>query len=111
MGATSVTGVGQGSALGHNKGAAQQTLGVNHLVGPHLVAAGVTTLAAASGQATVVNLPVASGVYAVQANTLTSGVFAPTFANLSFSSGACNLNLSGPLSGVAVSYMVSTVGY
>lgn len=110
MGASSVTGIGQGSALPYNKGAAQQTLGVNHLVGPHLVAAGVTTLNAASGQATIVNVPVSSGVYSVVANTLTSGRFVPTFGHLNFANQTCSLLLSGPVSGTSVSWLVSTVG-
>lgn len=111
MGATSVTGVGPGSAAPFNKGAAEQTLGVNHLVGPHIVAAGVTTLAAASGQATVVSLPVASGVYSVHAGVLSSGVFSNANAFLTFASGKCDMLLAGPVSGTSVSWMVSTVGY
>lgn len=53
MGATSVTGTGNGSAESLNKGAyGRQTLGVGHLLGPHVVAAGKTTLS--TGAATVV---------------------------------------------------------
>lgn len=45
MGATSVTGVGAGSAEAYNKGAqGRQTLGVGHLIGPHVVTAGTATL-------------------------------------------------------------------
>ncbi len=52
MGATSVTGVGFGSAEAHNKGAyGRQTLGVGHLIGPYIAAAGSVTLVA--GAATV----------------------------------------------------------
>lgn len=111
MGATSVTGVGPGSAAPYNKGAAEQTIGINHLVGPHIVAAGVTTLAAASGQATVVNIPVASGVYSVQAGVVSSGVFSHANGFLTFTSGKCDMLLAGPVSGTSVSWMVSTVGY
>ena len=40
MGATSVTGVGPGSSEPYNKGAyGRQTLGVGHLIGPHVVQA------------------------------------------------------------------------
>lgn len=61
MGATSVTGVGTGSAEGSNKGSQErQTLGVGHLIGPHIVAAGKAALI--SGAATAV-VPV-SGVTA-----------------------------------------------
>ena len=52
MGATSVTGVGVGSAEAFNKGAqGRQTLGVGHLIGPYIGAAGSVTLVA--GAATV----------------------------------------------------------
>jgi hypothetical protein len=44
MGATSVTGKGRGSADGKNKGSAHMTLGVAHLIGPNIVAAGKATL-------------------------------------------------------------------
>jgi len=60
MGATSVTGVGPGSALGHNKGGENTTLGVSKLLGPHLVAAGSLTVGATNHFA----LPLASGSYA-----------------------------------------------
>lgn len=56
MGATSVLGTGPGSAESANKGAAgRQTLGVGHLIGPHIVAAGKVTL---SSGAAVVTVPV-----------------------------------------------------
>lgn len=54
MGATSVTGVGYGSVQGHNRGAKLQTLGVDHLLGPRVIAAGTTTL---SGGTSTVILP------------------------------------------------------
>ncbi len=40
MASTSVTGTGPGSAEGSNKGSARDTLGVSHLIGPHVVASG-----------------------------------------------------------------------
>ena len=59
MGATSVTGTGLGSADGFNKGSEHMTLGVNHLIGPHIVAAGVETL---SGTTAVIEIPPQTGV-------------------------------------------------
>lgn len=61
MGATSVTGVGPGSADGMNKGSEHQTLGVNKLIGPHIVAAGKITLSGTSG---AVQIPTLSGTVA-----------------------------------------------
>jgi len=62
MGATSVTGVGAGSAEAYNKGApGRQTLGVGHLIGPHVVNAGKATL---SGGTKAVGIPPLSGVAA-----------------------------------------------
>lgn len=55
MGATSVTGVGQGSAAaygGGNKGSEHMALGVHRLIGPRVVGCGDVTLNA-SGLATV----------------------------------------------------------
>lgn len=60
MGATTVTGKGPGSANGLNKGAADRTLGVDHLIGPRVVAAGVETLSGTTG---TVEIPPQSGVY------------------------------------------------
>lgn len=54
MGATSVTGVGVGSAIGANKGSEHVTLGVGKLIGPHIVAAGTETL---SGTTATIELP------------------------------------------------------
>ncbi len=44
MAASSVTGIGHGSAEGSNKGNEHVSLGVGHLIGPHVVAAGRVTL-------------------------------------------------------------------
>jgi hypothetical protein len=54
MGATSVTGVGPGSADGKNKGSEHMTLGVHHLIGPHVIAAGTVEL---DGPTATVYLP------------------------------------------------------
>jgi hypothetical protein len=62
MTATSVTGIGLGSADGQNKGSSHMTLGAGHLIGPRVVAADMATLDG-SGDATVI-LPVLPGVSA-----------------------------------------------
>ena len=59
MGATSVTGVGLGSADGSNKGSAHMTLGVSHLVGPRVVACDEITLDGSGNF--IVKLPVLNG--------------------------------------------------
>lgn len=59
MGATSVTGVGRGSADGSNKGSAHMTLGASHLVGPRVVACDEITLDGSGDK--VVKLPVLPG--------------------------------------------------
>jgi len=72
MGATSSTGVGVGSAIGANKGSEHASLGVNKLIGPHIVAAGTETL---SGTTAVIEMPApASSVtgYAVFLNNNSS---------------------------------------
>tara|TARA_Y100000034_G_scaffold129820_1_gene187000 strand:- start:939 stop:1268 length:330 start_codon:yes stop_codon:yes gene_type:complete len=58
MGATSVTGVGPGSADGLNKGSEHMTLGVGNLIGPKVVVSGTATLVAG---AAVVNYGTLSG--------------------------------------------------
>jgi hypothetical protein len=66
MGATSVTGRGNGSADGMNKGSSRSTLGVDHLIGPRVVNAGVVTMSASTKD---VDFPTLSGVvgdYSVQ---------------------------------------------
>lgn len=52
MGASSVTGVGQGAVEGNNMGSKHFSVGANRLVGPRILAAGTAT--SASGTATVV---------------------------------------------------------
>lgn len=52
MAASSVSGVGPGSADGSNKGSEHQTLGVRHLLGTRTVAAGTKTLASGTGTVT-----------------------------------------------------------
>jgi hypothetical protein len=59
MGATSVTGVGQGSVEGKNMGSKTWTVGVGRLLGPKVMAADEVTL---SGAAATVVLPLFPGV-------------------------------------------------
>jgi hypothetical protein len=59
MGATSATGVGQGSVEGKDHGRKEYTVAANRLIGPRVVAAGTVTLA--TGSATVI-LPLLPGV-------------------------------------------------
>lgn len=58
MGATSVTGVGQGSVEGQNKGSKHFSIGNSRIIGPRVVMAGTATMS--SGAKTVV-LPLLSG--------------------------------------------------
>lgn len=55
---TTVTGRGRGAADGKNKGSEHSTLGVSHLIGPRIVAAGSVALATG---AAVVKLPALVG--------------------------------------------------
>lgn len=52
MAASSVTGVGQGSADHWNKGSEHMTLGVDHLIGTRVVACGSVTLSGGAGTVT-----------------------------------------------------------
>jgi len=58
MGATSVTGVGTGSAAGLTRGNEHMSLGVASIIGPKVVAAGRIALSGTTG---VVNIPVQNG--------------------------------------------------
>lgn len=49
MAASSVTGVGQGSAEGNNKGSEHMSLGVEKLIGTRVVATGTVTLSGGAG--------------------------------------------------------------
>ena len=59
MGATSVTGVGQGSVEGQNMGSKSWTIGSSRVLGPRVVAAGTVTLSDTTG---TVILPLFPGV-------------------------------------------------
>jgi hypothetical protein len=81
MGASSVTGVGQGSADKKNKGSEHMTLGVDHLIGARVVDAGSVVLASGTPSTAAVSfgtaLSSATGYY-VQATPVgaTSGIAA-----------------------------------
>ena len=111
MGATSVTGKGFGSAEASNKGAqGRQTLGVGHLIGPHVVNAGAVTLGV-SGTATL-NIPPLSGVaadYAVLATQQDSSSPSACGAVLSVTDGEWSIDFKGENNGV-ISYAVISVG-
>lgn len=66
MGATSVTGVGVGSAEGMNKGSSRMTLGVDHLIGPRVVNAGLVTMTASTKDVDFETLSGVVGDYSVQ---------------------------------------------
>ena len=82
MGATSVTGVGQGGVFGLNKGAEGASLSVKKLLGAHVVAAGNETLVGTTG---VVEVPAPAGVVgdyfvALQTNSATAGYVSTALA-------------------------------
>ena len=72
MGATSVTGVGQGSAIGNTKGSESMSLGIHKLIGPKIVAAGVKTLSGTTGTVYVPGLTGVASDYVVTVSALTS---------------------------------------
>ena len=93
MGATSVLGTGPGSAEGASKGARErQTLGVGHLIGPHIVKAGKQALV--DGAASVVFPLVGSAADFV---LLVSNQSDGTAVNgtLAITSNICTLTLAG----------------
>lgn len=96
MAASSVTGVGQGSADGRNKGSEHMTLAVNKLIGPRLVSCGAVVLGGgtpSSGAVTftqtltsatgyfVVATPVGSTTGAVNVSAVATTGFVVTGAN------------------------------
>lgn len=103
MGATSVLGTGPGSAEGACKGAPErQTLGVSHLIGPHIVNAGKVALS--SGAASVVFPLVGSASdFILLVSNQTDGT--AVNGTLAVSSNVCTLTLAGTGSDV-VGYAV-----
>jgi hypothetical protein len=106
MGATSVTGVGAGSAEGVTKGAPErQTLGVSHLIGPYIAKAGSATLS--SGAASVVfPLTGSTSDFILLVSNQTDGT--AVNGTLAISSNVCTLTLAGTGSDV-VGYAVVKV--
>ena len=96
MGATSVTGVGAGSAEGLTKGAPErQTLGVGHLIGPHIVNAGSKALS--SGAASVVfPLTGSTSDFILLVSNHTDGTAGN--GTLAIASNVCTLTLAGTAS-------------
>ena len=93
MGCTSVTGKGLGSAVGSNKGSEHMTLGVGHLLGPRVIAAGTVTLAEVTEIDVV--LPLLDGEesdYVVMTNDVTAA--AASFGVLDFGT-ATTLTITG----------------
>jgi len=91
MGATSVTGVGTGSASDYgagNKGSEHMALGVHRLIGPRVVACGEINLTSGTGTVYYPTLPGGAGLYCafLQANTAT----APFVTNFTASSFVVN---------------------
>jgi hypothetical protein len=111
MGATSVTGIGTGSAEAACKGAqGRQTLGVGHLIGPHIVNAGIAALSG-SGTASLAIPPLSGAstdyvVIATQQDTSSPSACGATIAE---SNGAWTITFKGENSGT-LSYAVISVG-
>ena len=108
MGATSVTGVGQGSAEASCKGAqGRQTLGVGHLIGPHVVSAGTTTLAGGTKALEIAPLTGVVADYIVLATDYTAA--AAVKAVLTVSSDIWTITFTGTSTDV-IQYAVVSVG-
>lgn len=107
MPATTVTGRGLGSAVPNNKGSEHSSLGVGHLIGPRVVAAGTGTLV---GGALVVNLPLLDGVVTdyiamtndVTANNASNGI-------ITFAGGNTVLTLAGTGTDV-IQWQITKIG-
>ena len=99
MGASSVTGVGQGSADKRQKGSEHMRLGAEKVIGPRVVYAGRVTTDS-SGDATV-NLPELPGVAADYVVVVTeTGVAAAGAAavSMTITGGTTTLTVKGPAS-------------
>lgn len=93
MGASSVTGVGLGSAEGATKGAAgRQTLGVDHLIGPYIVKAGQVTCSSGAGSA-VFPLSGATGDYIVMTSNTDASAPAATSGTIAIASGVATVSI------------------
>lgn len=109
MGATSVTGVGLGSASGKNKGTSRTSMGVERLIGPRVVVADTLTLnGTGSG---IVNLPVLPGSLTDYIVNVTSASASTTavVGILSAGPGSTIITITGVANGV-VAYSVIKKG-
>ncbi len=96
MGATSVTGVGLGSADKRQKGSEHMRLGAEKIIGPRVVYAGVHTLDG-SGDLTV-KLPLLAGAatdYIVMITDATAAAATACAATIAISGGVTTLTLKG----------------
>ena len=108
MGATSVTGIGTGSAEAACKGAqGRQTLGVGHLIGPHVVSAGTTTLVSTSKVLEIAPLTGVAADYVVLATDYTAA--AGVRAVLAVSDDIWTITFTGTGNDV-IQYAVVSVG-
>lgn len=108
MGATSVTGVGPGSA--DNKGSERMSLGAEKIIGPRVVYAGSVTTDS-SGDA-VIKLPELAGAasdYVVVATEAGVAAAAAVAASLAVSGGVSTVTVKGPVS-TAVAVLVVKAG-
>lgn len=110
MAATSVTGVGLGSAVGSQKGSEHLSIGAEKIIGPRVVYAGTHTLDS-SGDLTI-KLPELAGVsadYVVIATENGVAAAAAVAASLTVATNATTIVLKGPAS-TACSVLVVKVG-
>ena len=78
MPASSVTGIGPGSAEGANRGNEHMTLGTNHLIGPRCIMSGNCTLSSGSLKITFpAPLALANANYSVQCTPTASSTTVP----------------------------------
>lgn len=111
MGATSVTGVGPGSADGKNKGSEHMSLGVSKLIGPKVSAAGKVTLSGTTG---VVEFPALVGsvsdyVVMVSANSSTLAYVSSALAVAGATADQWTFTATGG-SGAVVNWAVIKIG-
>ena len=110
MGATSVTGVGLGSAEKKQKGSERLRVGAEKIIGPRIVACGSGTLDG-SGDLTI-KLPQPTGVigdYMVFVTDANASAAAATACTMTFTGGNLQLVFKGPNSG-AIHYLVVKKG-
>lgn len=109
MGATSVTGVGLGSADKKIKGSEHLSIGANKLIGPRIVAAGTKTLSGGAGTVVLPALAGSSSNYVVMVTDTNASATAVS-GSLSISAGtSTTLTLAGTGSHV-LAYVIVKVG-